>query len=67
MAFALIAIVILISGFTHFIYVDESESELTKNDSMNGSDKNYRWEPVFAIVGLLAVICYILRGKEKEK
>ncbi len=70
MVMAFLVIVLLISGFIYFAYVDESTSKLIKaekddaNIAVDNTEEKPEWEFVFAIVALLAVVYIILRKRE---
>ena len=70
MLLLLIAIMVVF-GSIYFIYVDESISELIKedkngNNEVNNSEEKEKpgFEAVFAIAGLLAIAYLVLRQRE---
>jgi hypothetical protein len=61
---AFLVALIIISGIVCLWQENESTPESTKNNIEKNADEKLGWEPVFAIIGFLAVACLVLRGRK---
>jgi hypothetical protein len=55
---------VIISGVNCFSQEDKSASGPAENNDINNANEKLRWEPAFAIVGLLLVTYLVLGRRE---
>ena len=62
---AVLVVLIIASGVIYLSQEDESTPELAKNGVDSNTNEKDSWVPVFAAIGLLAVIWLVLRQREQ--